>query len=412
MRAKSLLLIFLLNVFGFSSYAQEQIETLSLDEAIRIAVENNPGLQAKSASVEAIQARVRDVKANFYPQVEFRFILPFIERESGIFADQLIWDFGRTLDLVRAGRANLESSEFERAATREDVVLNTKVAYYTALAQSRIVEAMEKAVAENEMRIEQAQGFLKADRISRIGVTKAEVNLGNAKLSLINARNNLEIARMRLATVMGVGGDLDYRLEDMLEFKQIHINLERAINTALERRPELKSLAAREVGIKAEFDASKKDLYFPVVLGRAAYRFEGEGRTGPDFIAGVGISFDLFQGFSDLADVNEARANLRRSRAEIESLRQQIVSEVKRLYLNLKSAEESVEVTKTSKTSAEENIALARERYRLELSSKVELAEAESLLASTEANYAQAIYNHKIALAELERAVGENIIEQ
>lgn len=412
MRAKSLLLIFLLNVFGFSSYAQEQIETLSLDEAIRIAVENNPGLQAKSASVEAIQARVRDVKANFYPQVEFRFILPFIERESGLFADQLIWDFGRTLDLVRAGRANLESSEFERAATREDVVLNTKVAYYTALAQSRIAEAMEKAVAENEMRIEQAQGFLKADRISRIGVTKAEVNLGNAKLSLINARNNLEIARMRLATVMGVGGDLDYRLEDMLEFKQIHINLERAINTALERRPELKSLAAREVGIKAEFDASKKDLYFPVVLGRAAYRFDGDGATGPDFIAGVGISFDLFQGFSDLADVNEARANLRRSQAEIESLRQQIVSEVKRLYLNLKSAEESVEVTKTSRTSAEENIALARERYRLELSSKVELAEAESLLASTEANYAQAIYNHKIALAELERAVGENIIEQ
>jgi Outer membrane protein len=405
-------LLISLSIFSLTAFAKEQTKVLSLDEAIEIALEKNPELQAKSASVDSIKAGVRDIKANFYPQLEFRFILPFVERESGIFADQLIWDFGRTQNLVRASRANLESTEFERAATREDVILNTKIAYYTALTEKRLVEAAEKSASESEKRLEQAEGFLRAGRISNIEATRAEVNLGNNKLNLINARNSLQIAMMRLATVMGLEEEFDYQLKDELEYREVNIDLENAVNTALEQRPELNSLRAREVGVRAELEASKKDLYFPIVLGRAAYRFEGEGATGPDFIAGIGIQFDIFQGFSDLADVNQARANLRRSQSELESLKQQIEFQVKQLYLNLKSAEESIKVTKTSKLSAGKNVELARERYRLGVGSQVELAEAESLLASTLANHVQAIYNYKIALAQLERAMGEDIAEE
>lgn len=412
MRAQILLKTFLLiSIFSLSSFAEESDRVLTLDEAIEVALENNPGLLAQNATVDAVQTRVRNAKSLFYPQIEFRFILPFVERESGIFADQLIFDFGRTPNLVKASRANLESTEFERAATREDVILNTKVAYYTVLAERRIVEAEEKSVAENEKRLLQTKGFLRAGRVSRNEVTKAEVNLGNAKLRLINARNNLEIAKMRLAKAMGVEGDLNYEFKDELDYKKVDINLERAISTALEKRPELKSLRAKEVGVRAELAASEKDLYFPIILGRAAYRFEGKGATGPDFIAGIGLQFDIFRGFSDLAEVNQGRANLRRSQAETESLRQEVILEIKRLYLDLKSAEESIEVTEVSKASAEGSMELAGERYRLGIGSEIELTEAESLLSSTLANHIQAIYNYKITLAQLERAIGEDVEE-
>ncbi len=410
MRVKSLLLISLLTVLSLSSLAQEHTEALSLDEAVKIALQNNPDLKVSDASVDIMKAKVWGSKSNYYPQVQFRFILPFVERESGIFADQLIWDFWRTPNLVKASKANLKSSEFERQTTQEDIILNTEVAYYMALAQKGIVEASEKIVAQNEKLLEQAEGFFKVGRTSKIEVTKAKVNLGNTKLSLITAKNNLETSKINLAREMGVKGDFNYELEDMLEYKRVDVNLAQAVNKSLESSPQLKSLRAKEVGMKADLSASKDSLY-PTVFGRTAYRFDGAGATGPAFIAGVGIRVPIFQGFSALSEVDESRAKLRQSRAEIESMEGEIASQVKQLYLNLKFAEESINVTEASKMSAEENYLLVQEKYRLGPGSAVELAEAQALLASTTANHTQAIYNYKIAIAQLERAIGEKIEE-
>ncbi|HXG31045.1 MAG TPA: TolC family protein, partial [Thermodesulfobacteriota bacterium] len=192
MRAISLLPFFLLFVFGCSSLAEEKTEVLTLDEAIRIALEHNPDLMASDASIDIMKARVQNARSALYPQVEFRFIIPFIERESGIFADQLIWDFGRTPNVIKSNRAQLESSRFDKAATEGDVILNTKVAYYTVLAQKHILEAAEKTLMEKEKLLEQTEGFFKAGRRSKLDVTKAKVDVGNARLNLLTAKNDLE----------------------------------------------------------------------------------------------------------------------------------------------------------------------------------------------------------------------------
>jgi outer membrane protein TolC len=162
--------------------------------------------------------------------------------------------------------------------------------------------------------------------------------------------------------------------------------------------------------MKANLKASKQD-YYPTIFGRTAYRIKGEGATQPGFIAGIGVQFPIFEGFSTISEINEAKGDLRRSQAEIESMKGQILSEVKQSYLNLKLSEESIKVTETSKTSSEENLELARERYRLGRASSIELAEAEALYASTNADYIQVIYNYKIAVAQLERAIGEKLEE-
>jgi outer membrane protein TolC len=399
--------------FSLTAFAEQDIKLLSLDEAIKIALENNPNIMASDASIDIMRARLQNTKSILYPQVEFRFIIPFIERESGIFADQLIWDFWRTPNIIKSSKAQVESSKFDKATTQEDIILNTKIFYYTVLTQKHMLEAANKTLLEQEKRLDQTESFFKLGRASRLEVTKAEVNVGNAKLNLITATNELEIAQTRLIKVLGIEeSDFNYELEDMLEYKIVDLNLENAVNKALDSRPEIKSLQAREAGMRASLSASKQSLLFPEILGRVAYRFEGEGATGPDFIAGIGLRFPVFEGFADLSRVNEEKASLRQSQASLRSLKSQIASEVKEFYLNLKHAEEALRVTETSKTSAEESLELAREEYRLGKSSAVDLAEAEALLASTNASYAEAIYNYKIAIAQLERATGEKLTEE
>ncbi|MCI0454617.1 MAG: TolC family protein [Candidatus Dadabacteria bacterium] len=408
MRVLFLLLIISLSILSTSSLAQETAETLTLDKAIEIALENNPSLEASRATVDVMKARVQGARSDLFPQIESRFIYPFVGTESGVSLDQLIWDFGQTSNIIKATKAQVKSSEYDKKASREDIILDTKVAYYTVLTQKRIVEASEKRVIENERRLEQAEVFYKVGRISKIEVTKAKLNLGNARLNLMTAKSNLEKAKLQLSTAMGMLGDFNYELEDMLEYIIIDVNPEQAINKAFEQRPELDSLEAKKVAMKANLKASKQEFY-PTIFGRTAYRIKGEGATQPGFIAGIGVQFPIFEGFSTLSDINEAKANLRRSQADIEFMKGQILSEVKQSYLNLRLSEESIKVTETSRTSAEENLELVRERYRLGRASAIELAEAEALYASTNADFLQAIYNYKIAVAQLERAIGEEL---
>jgi outer membrane protein TolC len=270
-----------------------------------------------------------------------------------------------------------------------------------------MAEAYQKRVLEYEARLMQSQGFLKAGRVPPIDVTKAEVNLGNIKLEAISALNELEIAKVNLQTIMGLEGNFNFELVDSLDYKKEVIDLDATIDQALTSRPEIKSLYAKEDAMKANIKVTK-GAFYPLIFGRTAYRFKGEGATTPGFIAGVGLKFPLFVGFSRFADMEGARGSLKQAKAEIAEQKAAIKSEIKRLYLDLEFAEENILVTEKTRKSAMESLNLARERHRLRRASDVELAETESLYATTKATYMQSIYNYNIAAARLRRAVGEN----
>lgn len=403
-----ILITILIITTALSTIAQEKKQILTLERAIEIALENNPQLKVSNADVDLMKAQVLGSKSNYYPQVESRFIVPFIGTESGVFLDQQIWDFGRTSNLVKASKANLKSSKYLEESTQDLIIQNVTVAYYSVLADQHIANAIIKSVEENEKRLIQIESFVRLGRSSQIDLNKAKVNLGNAKLNLIKARNALEITKSELTNSMGVSGGFDFELVDMLEYKEINPDLETLTDKALESSPELKSLIAKDEALKADLIASKRE-FFPTIFGRVAYRLRGEGATQPSFIAGIGIKIPIFEGLSRFAEVKESNARLRRSRAEIESMIQQISSEIKELFLNLKYAEESIDVSETSKSSSEENLLFAQERFRLGRGSALDMAEAEALNAMTTANFYQAIYDYKIAASQIERAIGEKL---
>jgi outer membrane protein TolC len=383
----------------------QEKKVLTLEDAVDTALEKNPGITVSEANIEISKAFVRNMQAPYYPDIYTRIIVPFVGRESGFFLDQMIWDFGRTSNKVKSSKAQLESSKYQKETTREDIELNTIVSYYTVLSQTHITEAREKKTVETEKRFERAEGFYKAGRISQIEVTKEEVNLGNSKMELSAARNDLEIAEDSLMTAMGLEGEFNFELVDSLAIKKKDISLEDSIDRALDTRPELKSLKAQEVSMKANVAATKKEFY-PLLFGRTAYRFKGEGAETPGFIAGVGLQFPIFDGFSRFANVQDAKAKLMRSQAEMETARVEIAAEVKQLKLDLDLAEENIQITEKMRESAERSFLLAQERYRLERASELELAEAEAIYSSSKAAYMQSIYNYNITAARLERAIG------
>ena len=121
MRALFFLLILSLSTLSISSLAQETNGILTLDKALEIALENNPALEASRASVDIMKARVQGARSDLFPQIRSRFIYPFVGTESGVSLDQLIWDFGQTSNIIKATKAQVKSSEYDKEIGRAHV---------------------------------------------------------------------------------------------------------------------------------------------------------------------------------------------------------------------------------------------------------------------------------------------------
>ena len=106
-------------------------------------------------------------------------------------------------------------------------------------------------------------------------MTKAEVDLSNARLSLIQLENALKIAKVTLNNAMGVPEAPEYTVEDNLSFQKYEATLEDSIEKAYKNRPDLQSIIAKKKAAEESIVLSKKG-YYPIVTGNAAYNWLGE----------------------------------------------------------------------------------------------------------------------------------------
>jgi len=417
----------------FSAWAEVKLplagEPLTLDQCTAIALKFHPSLRANLATIEASKARVEQALAAYYHQLNLsssystftsNFSSPGVTVQpsgnrwtfydvfsSGLSLNQNIYDFGRTSNSVRISRENAKASEEEIATTRQAVILNVKQAYFGVLQTQRLIRVSEETVKQSNLHLEQARGFFQAGTRPKIDVTKAEVDLANAELGLIRAKNNYQVARINLNNAMGLRETLNFAVEDILDFKPREFILERILESAYAQRPEILQLQARQRSMEATIKLAQS-TYYPTLSGTAAYLYRGTDFNNLywDWSLGATFTIPLFSGFSTPNQVAESRANLKNLQAQEESLKLNIRLEAEQAYLGLKEADERIRVTEKSLSQAQENYDLASGRYQVGVGYPLELTDAEVLLANARANHIQALYDYKVAEARIEKAMG------
>ncbi|MGI9553523.1 MAG: TolC family protein [Thermodesulfobacteriota bacterium] len=402
-----LIVVLVILLLGSSTNAQETTKLLSLEEAIEIAVENNHSVKLSELEIDISRARVRDAKSNFYPQIESRIIVPFVERESGFFLDQLIWDFGRTLNLVKSTKFELEASEYLYSQTLNDTIQNTAISYYSALINKNRLNSAELSVEKNELILFKVNEQNKLGRSSNLDLTKAKSDSGKTKLELLKQKNEFEASKLELLDLIGADFESEVTLKDdeNIDFKEYEADksLEKAVNNS----PELKKLNAEQAARLANTKSAKSEFY-PEIFGRTAYRFEGDGgEQFPAFIAGIGFRFPLFEGFARFARLDIRKAENRRALIQFVKTKKTIQSDVKKLLMDLEFNKEKIEITKINNSVARKNLDLIKERYNLGRASRIDLVDAELFYSESHSDYLEAIYNYKITEAKLKSVVGE-----
>ena len=404
---------------------------LTLRQCIDIALGKSPIIIASANTVDVGRSLVGQARANYYPQVSAvggysrikslnsssASLSPstdgsYSQYSGSVVVNQTIYDFGRTSSSVNISKFNLDASQANLDATQNTITQTVKQTYYGVLQAKRNRDVAADVIKQFQLHLDQAKGFYDVGTAARIDVINAEVNLTNAKLSLINAENALKIAWVNLNIAMGIPDAPAYAIEDNLSFQPYALSLEDATAKAFENRPDLKSVVAQRRAAEENISLQKSG-YLPILAGSASFTQLGPGDNVPptqsqyEWNAGVTLTFPIFSGFLTSYQVAGAKSNLYVLRANEEILRQQTLLAVRQAFLNLQAAEASIPTAELALKQAKENLDIANGRYGAGVGSPIEVSDAFATYITAQASYNNALYNYKIAQANIEFAMGE-----
>ncbi|MCX5717262.1 MAG: TolC family protein [Nitrospirae bacterium] len=421
MRRVVLAVALFLLVLPYSAGAEDVInksEVLTLKRCVEIALQKHPDIFAATGEVEVNQSRIGQAKANYYPQVEVSSGYKkyssvsktsnnsLNEYSTSATLKQGIYDFGKTSTEVDIQTLNREAATSDLRNIKERVVLNVKQAYYGFLQAKQNRDVADETVKQFDQHLQQAKGFYEAGTKPKFDVTKAEVDLSNAKLNLIKAANALRIAKVVLDNAMGIPNAPEYTIEDTLLYQKYNMTLKDAIDKAYENRPDLKSVITKKNAAESSIEVAKKG-YYPTLSANAGYDWSGEKLPLQDgWNVGVTITLPIFSGYLTDYQVQEARANLNVLKAQEESFRQGVLLEVQQAYLNLREAEERISTAQLTVKQAQENLELANGRYAAGLGNPIEVTDAQISYSNAKTSHIQALSDYNVAMASLEKAMG------
>ena len=401
-------------------------EKKTLAECTTIAVQQHPSLKAAMASVEAGKQRVWEAVSNYLPQLSASSGATRRQTNAAVFGvsgppkrfnlytaggslTQVLFDFGQNLNSIRSAQAAEQSLQADRTTQREVVVLNVKQAYFNVLATRRLLTVADETVRQNEKHLEQAQGRFNVGLAAKFDVTQAQVQLANAQLNHVTARNNVAVARETLRNALGLTGPLDFDIVDNFDVHQVTVTEDEALNVAYDKRPELQSIRAQELATTEQVAALQKN-YLPSLNAQGDYSWQGTDYPRQDlWDFGASVKVNLFNGGLTTAQIAEQKANLSNLKYNEEVLRQNIALEVRQAVLNLEQAAESIRVSETALRQARENLDLAEGRYTTGVGNIIELTDAQASLTTAEANHVQALYTYKTTVAALEKATARQL---
>jgi outer membrane protein TolC len=399
---------------------------LTIDEAVLTALANHPNLKAARERIGAQEAVVGQQMAAYYPTLNFNnSYRSFQTREGpgpspGVESyitegrvNYTIYNFGKREGAVEAARETLNAIGYNYKTTVDAVILGAKQAYYVLLGSQAIVRVRDETVKNRELLVKQARGFYEVGTRARIDVARAESNLFTAQADLIAAQNAVKVSWATLKNALGLRELAERPLVEEAIVTSIPFTLEQARETAYAHRPELKSFEAQRRAQDQNLAVARRG-HLPDILFDAAYGRRQDSDTGfdtfplrPAWSVGVNLNIPIFDGFRTTNRVEETLRNYWVIRAQEEAQRQQVALDVEQSYLRLVELQERIKANEAAANAAKENLDLANGRYQVGVGSIIEVTDAQTLYTDAQTNYVRALYDYKIADAQLIRAVGQ-----
>jgi len=435
-------ILFLILVGTNPLFAQRGL-VLTLEEGIKLALEKNRSLLQVERDIRAARAKVKEARSGFLPQLrgqgtytlfegvpevefpigQFNPLLPpgatkKVEMDftkdysASLSLTQPLFTWGRIWQGYKLAELNLRVAQERYRQTRGETIYQVKRAFYRVLLAEKFVQVAREAeeLAKEHLRVTRTR--YEAGEASEFAVLRAEVSMANLRPGVIKAQDGLKLALMELKNILGI--DLAEKVQVKGELKRViyKLSLEDCLRKALRKRSELVQLAYQkrmgERMIKLAKANNKPSLAFV-----GSYKAEINNpsfdwaKWDKSYTGGLALAVPIFDGFRTRAKVQEAAVALNKLKLAEEQLREGIRLQVRQAYLALQEARELAASSQKSLSQAQRSVEIAQEQYKQGMVTSLDVQSAELALTQAKTNYYQALHDLIMAIARLQRAMGD-----
>ncbi len=434
--------LLLIGVMFASSLAQEpSTRTLSLKEAVTIALENNRNLSVARLEVERADARVQEAWGYALPSIDFNgtytnalkkpvFFFPnffggnpdeIVPVEIGtthslsmvVSARQPLFDYtvlvgvGGARNYARAAREQFRVQEIQ-------TITNVRQAYYTAVLASQVQNVMRANFENAEENQKNVDILSRQGLVSEYDQLRASVGVENLRPAVIEAENNYATSLDRLLVAMGVEYGESFAVQDTLLFEPVDGRVLRdAEQRILDSNISLKALRL-QADVNRAFEQAERAQYLPFLSAFGNYQYQAAKNTlaltKDDLISssqiGLTLSFNLFRGFQTNARVEQAQIEVRKTEEQIDNLETTLLTASRSVVLRLRQTQQRIEAQERTVEQASRGWEIANRRYLEGLGTQLEVKDALLALSQARLNKIQAVYDYLIAASDFDQIMG------
>jgi outer membrane protein TolC len=439
MRTRNLVVVLAL------ALAAEAQSPLSVKDAVRLALQNNPATRMATAGEDQAKARQSQARAGYLPRVDYiesvdrgnnpvyvfgslltqhqftsgNFDLGLLNRpdalsnfRSAVLVEQSLFDGGRTRLGIKTAEIGQNLAQEQSRRTAADLTLATVETYFGAVLAAASLEAAYQALATAKADLVNAEARRDSGLTTDADVLAFQVHVAEMEERRIRAASQVDVARAALNDVLGKPLDTAWTLPaevtpGPLPAAALADTLANYEGGATARPEGRQSELGQELASTQR--SAARSSYLPQVSFRGGVEADRQtfaSRSGSNWMAGLTLRMNVFNGGADRARVAEAEAAVRRSQAEREGVLSSLRLEIRRAWFDLQSAGQRVKVAAAIVDQATESHRIIQNRYQGGLSTATELLRAETALLGARTQRLGALHDQRVAAARLEYAAG------
>ena len=409
-----------------SAFAGETV-ALNLDDAMLRAFQTNPTVSisqyeldsARASYNAARQSRGISISASHTTQRggydDLHEAAPGLwtkgignNHANSLSASLPIFTGGKLSGTIKQAKANYQYNEVGVQRTYNEMRSTVTDGYFNMLQADNIQKLSAESVTRLEDHLKNVQAQYDVGVVAKVDVLRSQVELANAKQTLIQAENTYQVAEANMNKIVGLPMDTNLKLDNLLVYNAYDKNMDDCLAYAAEHRPEL-------MQAKYGVDAAKGALmvarsgHMPQVAASATQQWSDSNWPGDEdgkWGVGVNVSLNVFDTGVTLSKIHGAEADLKKAEETYRNTVDSVNLDVRSNYLGLREAEKRIGTTKLAVEQADEDYRIAQLRYMSGVGTNTDVLDAQVALTQAKTNYTQALYDYNTSKTALETSIG------
>lgn len=417
---------------ALGTMAQDKL-TLTLDQAIEIALSDNPTIQVAEQTIELKKISNRETALGLLPEASLSgaytrtikkqtMVMNGMKFQVGI-PNQ--YQGGLTVSLpifaptlyksMKLTKTDVALAVEQARSSKQDLINQVTKAFYQALLAQDSYAVLQKAFAQSEENFRIVNAKYEQGRVSEFDKISAEVQMRNLQPSVISARNGVELSKLQLLVLMNIDPETEIELQGSLnDYEEaVFAGVLIADTNSLKNNSTLAQLDMNVKMLQQSLSINKQS-FAPIVALQFNYMYTCMANDfkfknyewNPYSNLSLSVSIPLFK-YSNFSAVKKTNLQISQLMTNRDYTARQLEMQQQSYLNSMAASAEQVSSNKEAIVQAQKGRDIAEKLYEVGRGTVLELNSAEVALTQAKLTYTQAIFDYLSAKADLDKLQGK-----